>query len=285
MTAPPVQVAARLVANDAAGAYRVMTLRAEQIAASARPGQFVAVSIGGPASALLLRRSFAVCTADPDSGLVQIVVAEHGDGTAWLVRAPVGSELAVGGPLGRPFRLPSAPGPAVLVGGGYGSAAMLGLADLLHAAGCAVHLVLGAAGRSRLFGVEQAVGVAVDSVRVCTEDGSAGHRGIVTDGLAELVDRVGARQVYACGPMGMLRAVGVVAGSAGVPCQVAVEESMACGIGVCMTCVLPVVGTDGRSRMVRSCIDGPVFDAERVRWDDVGTLPGDLVGAEAMTAH
>jgi dihydroorotate dehydrogenase electron transfer subunit len=64
--------------------------------------------------------------------------------------------------------------------------------------------------------------------------------------------------------------------------QVAVEESMACGIGVCMTCVLPVVGDDGASRFVRSCVDGPVFDGARVRWDDVGTLPADLIGAEAM---
>ena len=79
--------------------------------------------------------------------------------------------------------------------------------------------------------------------------------------------------VYACGPMAMLRAVGAVAAVDGLPCQVAVEESMACGIGVCMTCVLPVVGDDGVTRMVRSCVDGPVFPADRVRWDDVGTVP------------
>jgi dihydroorotate dehydrogenase electron transfer subunit len=59
---------------------------------------------------------------------------------------------------------------------------------------------------------------------------------------------------------------------------------MACGVGVCMTCVLPVVGDDGESRFVRSCVDGPVFDASRVRWDDVGSLPPDLVGADAMGA-
>jgi dihydroorotate dehydrogenase electron transfer subunit len=69
-----------------------------------------------------------------------------------------------------------------------------------------------------------------------------------------------------------------------VSAQVAVEESMACGIGVCMTCVLPVRGDDGESRFVRSCVDGPVFDAARMRWDDVGTLPSDLVGADAMGA-
>ena len=82
--------------------------------------------------------------------------------------------------------------------------------------------------------------------------------------------------------MPMLRAVGDVARAHAIRAQVAVEEAMACGIGVCMTCVLPVRGDDGQSRFVRSCVEGPVFDADRVRWADVGTLPADLVGADAM---
>jgi dihydroorotate dehydrogenase electron transfer subunit len=82
--------------------------------------------------------------------------------------------------------------------------------------------------------------------------------------------------------MPMLRTVAAVARTHAIHAQVAVEEAMACGIGVCMTCVLPVVGADGRSRFVRACVDGPVFDASRVRWGDIGTLPADLVGADAM---
>ena len=77
----------------------------------------------------------------------------------------------------------------------------------------------------------------------------------------------------------MLRAVTEVATTYGVLTQVAVEESMACGIGICMTCVLPVVGDDGRTRMVRSCVEGPVFRGDRVRWDALGTVPPDAVGA------
>jgi dihydroorotate dehydrogenase electron transfer subunit len=91
--------------------------------------------------------------------------------------------------------------------------------------------------------------------------------------------------VYACGPMAMLRAVSQVASSHGVTAQCAVEESMACGIGVCMTCVLPVVGDDGLTRMVRSCTDGPVFAGDRVRWDDVGTVPVGAVGAPVPGGH
>jgi dihydroorotate dehydrogenase electron transfer subunit len=79
--------------------------------------------------------------------------------------------------------------------------------------------------------------------------------------------------------MPMLRQITALARRYDIPVQVAAEELMACGIGVCMTCVLPVVGSDGVTRMVRSCVDGPVFRGEQVRWDDVGTVPFDAVGA------
>jgi dihydroorotate dehydrogenase electron transfer subunit len=79
--------------------------------------------------------------------------------------------------------------------------------------------------------------------------------------------------------MAMLRAVSQLAMERDIACQVAVEESMACGIGVCMTCVLPVIGDDGLTRMVRSCVEGPVFRGDRVRWDDIGELPADVVGS------
>jgi len=114
---------------------------------------------------------------------------------------------------------------------------------------------------------------------VTTDDGSVGLRGRVSDALPEVLAVSKADVVYACGPMGMLHAVSDICRDAGIPCQVAVEELMACGIGVCMTCVLPVVGDDGETRMVRSCVDGPVFHGDRVRFDDIGTIPADAVGA------
>ena len=85
--------------------------------------------------------------------------------------------------------------------------------------------------------------------------------------------------IYACGPMPMLRQVTVLARRWDLPVLAAVEEAMACGIGVCMTCVLPVVGSDGITRMVRACTDGPVFRGEQIRWDDIGTIPFDAFGA------
>jgi dihydroorotate dehydrogenase electron transfer subunit len=89
--------------------------------------------------------------------------------------------------------------------------------------------------------------------------------------------------------MGMLRAVTDVATAHGAVAQVAVEEAMACGVGICMTCVMPVVGSDGQTRMVRSCVEGPVFRGDRVRWeswvDGIGQVPDDAVGAAAMRGH
>jgi dihydroorotate dehydrogenase electron transfer subunit len=270
------------------GAYYEFTLVAPQIAAGFQPGHFVAVAVGGENTAMILRRSFALLGASQPSGqfaaTIQFVVAEHGPGTRWLVQRRAGESLDVVGPLGTPFPLPAEPAPAVLVGGGYGTAPLLPLAQRLLDAGSPVGIVLGASTADRRYG-EMAAKRLVGAVSVTTDDGSAGEKGLVTDALPDAIERIGAEVVYACGPMGMLRAVADVAAARGVRAQVAVEEAMACGIGVCMTCVLPVRGADGRSRFVRSCVDGPVFDATAVRWDDVGTLPPELVGADAMGGH
>jgi dihydroorotate dehydrogenase electron transfer subunit len=283
----PVQESAEIFALQRVGEYLQFTVIAPGIAKAARPGQFVAVAVGGENTAMILRRAFALASATPGgefAGTVEFVVAEHGAGTRWLTQRRTGERLDVVGPLGTPFPLPSGPAGAVLVGGGYGTAPLIALAATLRTHGSDVEFVLGASTASRLYG-ELAAKRTAGLVTVTTDDGSAGAKGVVTDVLPEAIKRVNAEVVYACGPMGMLRAVNDVARRHAIHAQVAVEESMACGIGVCMTCVLPVVGSDGASRFVRSCVDGPVFDGARVRWDDVGTLPPDLVGADAMGAH
>jgi dihydroorotate dehydrogenase electron transfer subunit len=145
-------------------------------------------------------------------------------------------------------------------------------------------MVLGAATETRLFGTLEARRAA-DAVVVTTVDGSAGRRGLVTDPLRDILAEQGSAVVYACGPMGMLQAVAELAAEFDAHSQCAVEESMACGIGVCMTCVLPVVGDDGVTRMVRSCVEGPVFFGDRVRWADVGTVPADTWGAPTPGGH
>jgi dihydroorotate dehydrogenase electron transfer subunit len=283
----PVQERGEIFAVQEIGEYVQCTVVAPGIAAGFKPGHFVAIAVGGAGTSMVLRRSFALygATSGGDfAGTIQFVVAAKGPGTQWLVQRRPGDELDLVGPLGRPFPLPTGPVPAVLVGGGYGTAPLIPLAQALLAAGSPVEVIIGAATANRLFG-ELVVRRTVGSVIVTTDDGSAGIRGRVTDELPSAIRRIGAEVVYACGPMAMLRAVGDVAAAHAIAAQVAVEESMACGIGVCMTCVLPVRGDDGKSRFVRSCVEGPVFSADRVRWADVGTLPPDLVGADAMGGH
>lgn len=283
----PLQVAGEVLSVEQVGAYQAVTVLAPGIPELTRPGHFLAVQVGGAESSMLLRRAFAVYDVQERGargGTVAFVFSVHGKGTAWLSTRRPGDALDVVGPLGTPFRLPRRAGSVTLVGGGYGSAPLLPLARELRERGCQVHVVLGAGSADRLFGLRDAEQVA-DSVAVTTDDGSAGVRGRVSDVLPAVLDRSGADVVYACGPMAMLRAVAGLATERGLPSQVAVEESMACGIGVCMTCVLPVVGDDGRTRMVRSCVEGPVFLGDRVRWDAVGTVPPDTVGAVAAGGH
>ncbi len=278
------QLNAEVLSVKRIGAYTAMTVVAPGIPELTRPGHFLAVQVGGPASSMLLRRAFALYDVQERGvygGTVQFLFAVHGRGTAWLAERRPQDRLDVVGPLGKPFRLPAHPVNATLVGGGYGSAPLLPLARVLRERGCRVSFVLGAGSADRLFGHLDAKRMA-DAIAVTTDDGSLGERGRVSDVLPAVLERTDCDVVYACGPMAMLQAVAEQATARGIASQVAVEESMACGIGVCMTCVLPVVGDDGRTRFARSCTVGPVFGGDRVRFADVGTLPRDVVGADAM---
>jgi dihydroorotate dehydrogenase electron transfer subunit len=276
-----VQVDGEVFSVKRVGDYFHLTIVADGIAERARPGNFVALSVGGDASAMLLRRAFSIYRVKPAGiygGTVEIILAARGPGTAWLATRQRHDPVNVVGPLGRPFALPKQPVACALVGGGYGSAPLFGLAEKLRERSCGVHMVLGASTEASLFGALEAKRAA-SSVTVTTVDGSVGIRGVVTDPLPALLVRHDIDVVYSCGPMGMLRAVAGVATQHGAWSQTAVEEAMACGVGVCMTCVLPVVGDDNVTRMVRSCVDGPVFAGEKVRWDAIGTIPTGTHGA------
>ncbi len=271
--AAPVQLAAGVVDVRPVGAYVGLTLEAPAIAAAARPGHFVALSVGGPATSMVLRRCFSL--ARWEVGTITVLFSVLGHGTGWLASRRRGDLVEVGGPLGSPFVVPQRPMACVLVGGGYGAAPLVPLAEALRALGCEVRMLLGAASVDRLMAVAEAGRVA-DSLTVTTDDGSTGLRGWVSTALPGLLN--GAGLVYGCGPMPMLASVARLAAAAGVPSQVAVEEAMACGVGVCMTCVLPIVGDDGRTRMTRACLEGPVFPGECVRFDAVRTVPAEAVG-------
>ena len=277
----PVQQEVRLRSVQPEGAYFRLALDAADVARKAQPGQFVALSVGGATSAMLLRRCFSI--AGVRDGAVELLIAARGAGSTWLTERTPGATLDLVGPLGGPF--PPVPPRAgvVLVGGGYGAAPLLWFAEELIRRGrpaASVQLVLGAATEGRLAGVEQARALGA-GVHVTTDDGNAGLPGRVTDAVPAALAAASAAtggaqpaEVYACGPMVMLRAVSQVAAAQGSPTWCAVEESMACGVGVCMTCVLPIRGADGEVRNTRTCTEGPTFDAAAIVWDQIPGLEG-----------
>ena len=221
-----VQVTGELIATRRVGAYHHLTFVAPGVAEHARPGQFVAMAVGGPTSANLLRRCFSIHRVSPSGtygGTVDVVVSAHGAGTQWLAGLRAHDEVDIVGPLGRPFPLPKEPVPTILVGGGYGSAPLFWLAESLRERGCRVEMVLGAASESRLFGVLEARRCA-DGVTITTDDGSLGQRGWVSDVLPDIIRRTGAGVVYGCGPMGMLRSITEVAAAEGAVAVVSLVE-------------------------------------------------------------
>ncbi|MDA2814133.1 dihydroorotate dehydrogenase electron transfer subunit [Nocardiopsis sp. RSe5-2] len=281
----PVQIRCPVLSVRRVDAYYAITVVAPQIAERFRAGQFVAVAVGGEASAMLLRRPFAVHDVKPDyGGTVEFLFSVRGAGTSWLSERRSRDLLDVVGPLGRPFPLPRDPVNCALVGGGSGGAPLFPLAHALRRRGCRVDFLLGGASADRVFSAITARRVA-ETATFTTDDGSFGVRGPVTAPLGRVIEEARSDVVYACGPMPMLREAGAVAARHGIPLQVAVEETMACGTGLCMSCVVPVVGEDGVTRMVRACVDGPVFRGERVRFDDVGTIPFDALGAPGWKAR
>ncbi len=275
------QVSAQIVSNKKVGAYHHMVFNVGEIAALCKPGNFVAISVGGENSSMVLRRAFAIYRAvdrGAGNGLIELVVAPHGGGSRWLTSCGVDDVVDLIAPLGTAFGIPSEPVRALLVGGGYGSAPLFGLSEVLKARGCRVDMVLGASSAAKIYAPLEGKR-SVSSLTITTDDGSAGVLGKVSDVLTDLIDSNSIDIVYSCGPMGMLAAITEIANAKGIMHQCAVEESMACGIGVCMTCVIPVRDSSGVIKMLRSCIDGPVMDGANVIWDSKRKIPEGTWGA------
>lgn len=265
------QVTATVLSNKRAGQYHQILLNVGALVRHCRPGNFVAISVGSADSALILRRAYAISRVS-DRGTMELIVAPHGGGSRWLCAQMENSTLDIVAPLGTPFGIPTTPVQVLLIGGGYGSAPLFGLAEVLKSRGCRVDMILGASTASKIYAPLEGKR-SVNSLKIFTEDGSTGTLGKATDSLVDLIAQGQVDVVYSCGPMGMLAAISSITKDSDVVHQCAVEESMACGIGVCMTCVLPVQKADGSIAMMRSCIDGPVMDGSLVQWQLVGKIP------------
>lgn len=222
------------------------------------PGQFVHIKCG---HSRLLRRpiSVAACQDDVPEGGLSIVFEVRGQGTDWLARREIGDKLDVLGLLGNGFSMDPG-GRYLLAGGGIGVPPLYGCAQ--YTGGKAV-AVLGFRAAERAILLPQ-FAEACQDVRLYTDDGSLGVKGHVADGVRAVLEKdKDFTAVLACGPKVMLRGVAAAAAEYGLPCQVSMEERMACGVGACLGCAVQMAG----GSMKHVCKDGPVFNAQEVDWN------------------
>jgi len=269
----PIDIDAEVISNTRLSHdYSVLGLAAPEIAALAEPGQFVMIK---PTAGVdpLLRRPFSIFEILRDAGGtptgISLLNKRIGAGTSLVYEATPGSHMGCLGPLGRPFEPVPPPAEAWMVAGGVGLAPFVTLAEALRQTATKVRLFYGARTASDLTHVDLFERLNVEPV-LATEDGSRGARGFVT-GPLEAAFSATARstevRVYACGPTPMMRAVAKLASSYGRRCDVSLEQVMGCGLGGCYSCVVLTQTSAGPPHFVRSCLDGPVFDATRIVWD------------------
>ena len=252
--------------------YSVLALAAPEIAGLARPGQFVMVK---PSRGLdpLLRRPFSIFeilrSADGAPTGISILNKRVGAGTRLLYDVERGARVGCLGPLGRPFEPVDPPMRAWMVAGGVGLAPFLTLAEALVARGTPATLFYGARTGAELYYVDTFERLGVSTV-LTTEDGSRGTKGLVTAPLDESLSALapGASvKLYVCGPTPMMRAVAKIAETHGHACDVSLEQVMGCGLGGCYSCVVLTRRHGAAPHFVRSCLDGPVFEAGRIVWE------------------
>lgn len=230
------------------------TVDAGKIAQAAKPGQFAQIYVPGRT----LRRPISICGIDRAAETLRFVFQIRGEGTAQLAGMEPGETLDILAPLGSGFALGDTACKAVFVGGGIGVPPLL---EAAKAFGGNATAIVGFRNQQSAILLEdfQKNG---NRVILATDDGSAGHHGLVTDCMADLEFDA----VFACGPSPMLKAVSKIARERGVPCQISLEERMACGIGACLGCAVKLRRENGEEYYGHVCKDGPVFDYQKVVW-------------------
>ena len=242
--------------------YWALDLDAAPVAAQARPGQFVHVRVPG-LEQTALRRPFSIFGAG--DGVLQILYKTVGRGTERMNRLLPGDSVQVIGPLGNGFPL-EPKGVPILVAGGYGVAPLRFLAGRMAKKG-----VVLAGGRTAddVLAVEEFERLGWP-VGIATQDGSRGSKGLVTvlldQEIARLKEAGEGAELYACGPDGMLRAVGERAIAAGFRGWLSLDKHMVCGVGACLACVQNLRREDGTEWIGRVCHDGPIFEAREIVW-------------------
>jgi len=233
------------------------TISCPEVAEAAVPGQFVHIRAKG----FTLRRPISICGIDKEKGTLRIVFEIRGQGTEEIAKLNKGDLIDMLAPLGHGFTVKHGAEKVILIGGGIGTPPMLPLAKIY---GEKAAVISGFRNSSAAI-LQDDFKAAGAEVILCTDDGSAGIHGFVTQPLKELAEKGGISAVYACGPMPMLKGVAAICKENGIFCEISLEERMACGIGACLGCACRTKRND-EEYFAHVCKDGPVFNAEEVLW-------------------
>ena len=263
------RVRAEILSARKLGAYHSLTLVAPEISERARPGQFLSVRMPEERE-FLLRRHFFIHQASRRggwAGTLEFAFDVAGPGTSFLSQTRAHRFLDVIGPLGKPFSYPKRLSNCLLIAEGHGAAPLYFLAQELLARHKRVDMIIGGPTLDAVFKPIEAKRLS-QTVTIVTADGTLGDRGSVADVLAEASDRSKAEVVYAAASAKVSRRIAEFCVTRRLPAQMAVEERMGCGVGLCHSCVVPVTRKDGTGfDQQRACVEGPVFDPARVLWD------------------
>lgn len=235
--------------------YHLLEFQAPTSVLKILPGQFAGILVP-KAPHTFLRRPFSVYDFDEKKHIIKFVIKVVGDGTRTLCSMKEGERVSILYPLGKGFSLPN--GKALIVGGGVGIAPMFLLAKWLNEKGVGCDILLG--GRSAADIINTAEFSQLGNLAITTDDGSLGHHGIVTTHPWLQKVNPDLSMIFACGPEPMMRAVAAIASRQEIDCEISLENTMACGYGVCLCCV---VATDEGN--ICSCTEGPVFNTRRLK--------------------
>ncbi len=248
----------KVVSNEAVGRHYALLRLTDPVSPlpEMRAGQFAQLRVDN-SPGTFLRRPISIHFLDRERNEVLFLVRLAGEGTRRLAALKEGDTLNALMPLGNGFSIPQEGKRVLLTGGGVGVAPLLYLGYELREKGCEPVFLLGAKSRDDLLpeGVFEKFG----KVYITTEDGSAGEKGFVTQ--HSLLGSQKFRRIYCCGPKPMMMAVAKYATAKGIPCEVSLENMMACGLGACLCCV-----EDTRRGNVCVCTEGPVFNIEELKW-------------------
>lgn len=232
-------------------------IKCPEIAEIAAPGQFVHIRTGS----FTLRRPISICGINKEKGTLRIVFEIRGEGTSQIARLNSGDFIDMLAPLGHGFTVDENFKKVVLIGGGIGTPPMLPLAQIYGEKAVAISGFRNSAAAILQDDFKSAGAQTI----LCTDDGSAGIHGFVTQPFKELAEQGGIDAVYACGPMPMLKGIAQICKEKNIYCEISLEERMACGIGACLGCACRTVRND-EEYFAHVCKDGPVFKAEEVLW-------------------